>query len=297
MCCLAKDEAARKPHTREDALIVCMPTRGQICYETQIAIEQNLQGLKYAKIMAGRKPVVEARNILAKMALEVPSTHAFDFEPREWFVLWADDDAWWQPGSVQAMLSCMRDFRQIDALFGSFGHRVPYSRVAAYQRKGDTTSDPKPGIDCALGDVVPVERAGFHFVLMRLALLDRVGPNPFDIPQDSGLSEDFAFCDRAIDAGACLAVGTQMPIFHVDPRDGTAYLPGMPAMRMENNSVQLLTMEHVAVSGVRQSEDRAYGDEIDAERAKFQRAILTEMEQRRKLMDEPAPKKPRKVKR
>lgn len=282
VCHLPQEEAQRKPQTGEDAIILCTPTRGQICYETQIAIEQNMQGVKFAKVMVGRKPVVEARNILAKCALEFPARNGFDFTPREWFVLWADDDAWWQPGSLQAMLSCMRDFKQIDALFAWFGGRVPYSIPFAYQRKDDGESYPKPGIDCNLGDVVPIERAGFHFVIMRLSLLERVGENPFDIPpgSENNVTEDFAFCDRARDVGACLAVGTQMPVFHVDPRDGTAYLPGMPSMRMDNNSVRPLSFEHPTSSGVGVIEKRTYGVEIDG---RIEESIAEEMEQRRAI--------------
>lgn len=263
-CCLPKDEAQRIPQTGDDAVIVCMPTRGQITYETQLAIELNMRDVRFSVIRVGRKPVVEARNTLAAAALRLRENNPFPFTPREWFVLWADDDAWWPEGAVGETVRALRATPQLDAIFGKFGGRVPYSKPFAYRKADDSESYPKENIDCGFGDLVVIERAGFHWVVMRLSLLQRVGTNPFSIPENGDLPEDFAFCDRARAAGAKLAVGMGAPIVHIDPRDGAAYLPGMPAMLMKNNSVSHLTMEHQLPNGtVKGIENRDYGKEFE----------------------------------
>lgn len=303
MCCLAKDQAQRKPHIGEDAVIVCMPTRGQICYETHLALHMNMGDVKHTIAMLGRKPVVEARNTLARWALDLAKKNPFPFIPRQWFVLWADDDSWWQPGSVEETVRALNAFPQIDAIFGKFSGRIPYGHPFAYRNSYDGGSYPREGIDCAFGDLVPIARAGFHWVLMRLSLLERVGDNPFDIPEGSELPEDFAFCDRAIAAGATLTVGMGAPIFHVDPRDGTVYLPGMPAMIMKGNGVAPITYEHQSPDGtVKNLEQREYGKEIEPMMERMKRDAVAaapmsaEIKQRRTIMNGPT-RTPRKAKR
>ncbi len=120
------DEAQRKPQTGEDAIIVCMPTRGQICYETYLAINMNMGDVKRTFTMVGRKPVVQARNDLAKQALDIAKKNLLQFTPREWFVLFVDDDAWLPPGLVTAMLQCMREPEMdgLDALFAWFCAKI-----------------------------------------------------------------------------------------------------------------------------------------------------------------------------
>jgi hypothetical protein len=50
------------------------------------------------------------------------------------------------------------------------------------------------------GELATVSYCGFHFILHRLALLDRVGPDPFN--EQGGMAEDWAFCDRVRSAGS-----------------------------------------------------------------------------------------------
>ena len=125
---------------------------------------------------------------------------------------------------------------------------------------------------------------------MRLRLLEKLGNDPFTpITDEEG--EDLAFCRRANTIGANMGVATAMPSAHVDPRDGTAYMPGMPAMMMENNSLKALSIDHLSGSGaVKQAEVRAYG--LDAAEAAIasnetdkRGAAQAEMEQRRKVME------------
>jgi len=150
-CCLTRDEAQRKPHSCEDAILVLQPTRGQICVETQIAIENNIAPTKYMIVRATRKPVVEARNALAKAALHLQQNNPFDFTPRELFALWIDDDAWFPPAIVPTMLNCLQECPKIDALFASFTGRGTYGQPIAYRRRGDHDSFPRVGVDCKHG--------------------------------------------------------------------------------------------------------------------------------------------------
>lgn len=263
VCCLAKDEAARKPHTGEDAVLVLMPTRGTICYETHLALTNNLRGVKHGVCMVARKPVVEARNTLARYALEQAKANPFDFTPRETFALWIDDDAWWVPETVPIMLKAMRELPALDALFGRFSTRLPYSSVIAFRDADDDNSFPKESVDCQPSEIVPIEDGGFHFVLMRISLLERIGPNPFDIPAGEQCSEDRAFCRRAVAIGAKLGVGMGFPIVHVDPKDGVGYLPGMPPMLVDGNAVHAMSINHAGPDGhTKTAEEREYGADL-----------------------------------
>lgn len=265
----ASDITSRKPKSDEPGVIVCMPTRGTINFETHMALARNLRGpYKTAFVMAARKLIVEARNELARSALHLSKNNPFEVEPREWFALWIDDDAWWTPDTVGTMLDAMRNIPSLDALFGWFSARVPYSNPMAYRSSEDANSSPRPGLDCVPGEIVEVQRAGFHFVLMRTSLLERVGETPFDLTEDA-MSEDFAFCKRAVAVGAKLGVGTGFPILHVDPSDGVAYQPGMPPLLMaDDGSIQAIEAKHVTPAGViKEPEARTYGAEFDEKMA------------------------------
>jgi hypothetical protein len=284
-CCLPKEEAARKPQTGQDAVLVLMPTRGQICVETQLAIENNMLDVPHRMLVRqGRKPIVEARNTLAKFALHLQKENPFAFTPRELFAMWIDDDAWFPPGLPATMLRCMGDFPKVDALFGMFGVRSPYAPVSAWRISADRNSFPKVGIDCKPHDVVDIAEAGFHLVMMRLSLLERLGENPFD-PRNESESEDIAFCRRAKEIGARLAVGMGFPVLHIDARDGTAYQPGMPTMMMEGNSARQVSLEHATPAGaLKTAELREYGFGDPEKLAQETAAqIQSTIEQRRKV--------------
>lgn len=257
VCCLAIDEAARR-QVKEPCVIILMPSRGQICYETYLALANNMDDVKHVLCTIGRRPIVQARNELAAEALRFAKEHA----EHEWFALWLDDDAWFTPGTVRTMVNAMRDVPSIDALFGNFCGRGPFANPVAYRKARDGNSFPREGVDCQHGDLIEIDEAGFHFVLMRTSLLERLGPNPFDIPADAlpTDTEDFAFCRRAKKAGARLVVGMGLPIVHVDPRDGSAYFPGMPTAQMVENSVRRVDLTHTTTTGATKTlEQREYG--------------------------------------
>ena len=265
-CCLPKEEAERAasapavpPGERPDGVLVLVPTRGTISVETYHSLQRGFANIPHVVAMAARKDVVTARNMLAKMAVDAIAVNPIKQPVRETFALWVDDDAWWPPETVSVMLQAMHHFPMLDALFGKFGTRMPMSKVFAWRDRDDNESFPREFVDCKPNDVVPIERGGFHFVLMRLRLLQKLGPNPFTPPtNENGVytkGEDTVFCDRAIDAGAKLAVGMGMPIIHVDPRDGAGYLPGMPQMYMDGDFARVLEVDPGAV--------RSYGEGLD----------------------------------
>ena len=271
-CCLSVDLTAKSAKSKregEPALIVCTPTRGQPTFETLLALRHNMDDVRNVQTMVARRKVIEARNALADGALKAIADHHFEEEPSEWFVLWCDDDAWWPPSTIKTMLRFFSESPACDALFGKFGGRMPYSNIFAYK-------DPKvhkdcyirEGVNCNPGDVIEIAEAGFHFVMMRASLLEIVGPEPFNVPagSDARITEDFAFCHRARAAGARLAVAIGMPIIHIDPRDGTAYTPGMPAMMMDGNEVAKITLEHASPNRgeVKAPEARSYGLAADS---------------------------------
>jgi hypothetical protein len=247
----------------QDIVIVCMPSRGQVCYETMLALQHNLQDVHHWVATIGRKPVVEARNALARYALALPNQAQLPIAPREWFVLWADDDSWWPAGAVGNMVRVMKQNPDVDAIFGKFGSRTAFGPVIALREASDGSSFPKENVDCRYGDMVEIKRAGFHWVLMRLSLLERVGPDPFNIPPGIIMSEDFAFCDRACAAGAKLVVATGCPVVHIEAKTGLAYLPGMPAMLMDENTVREISLGKSDTAASSRSKRRLYGDEID----------------------------------
>ena len=268
--------------------MICLPTRGQVSHETLLSIEHNLGGIQHCVMRVPRKPVAEARNLLAKAVLEQAALNPFSFTPREMFALWIDDDAWLTPNLVPTMVNCMRDFPVLDALFAWFCMRTPFAAPVAYRRFGDPNSFPKVGIDCAQGDVVPIEAAGFHTVLMRVRLLERIGADPFTPNPDYEEGEDLAFCRRAKAIGARMAVGTAMPSAHVDPRDGMAYLPGMPAALMDNNGIRMMTTDHLGANNeIKTGERRDYGlgfeAKVERKSDEIEAGLRQEIQRRRRV--------------
>ena len=229
-------------------LLVLMPTRGQVSVETHTALSSNCDGLSRAFLSVARRPVVEARNGLWKMASEVsPNLPWADI-----YCLWCDDDAWWPPGTVAKMVDTLKQYPQIGLLSGSFSNRMPFSSIMTNRIAG-IHSPPKPGVDCQLGEIVEVAECGFHFVMHRLSMLEALGPNPFE--PFEGVSEDLSFCRRVREAGLRIFCATGALIAHIDPSDGVAYVPGDAAMRVENNELRRTTGSHVVVKTMDEREN------------------------------------------
>lgn len=262
LCCLNAGIDVSKPKKDKDAVVVLMPTRGTIAFETHGALSMHLDGVNSIISIVARKPIVEARTLLAKSALDIREKNPFDFVPREWFALWVDDDCWWPAMMIKHMLEYMRTAPHCDALFGKFGARVPHGNVFAWRQSGIMSSFPKENVDCGPTEFVEIAEAGFHLVLMRMSLLDRVGANPFDISEGTS-GEDVAFCRRAKQVGARLFVGMGLPALHIDPRDGCAYLPGEPTIFMDGNAAHRTSGEHAVGAENKDYEMREYGPDYE----------------------------------
>lgn len=180
-----------------------------------------------------RKGVIQARNELAKSATLFPPTAPF-IPKLGWFVLWFDDDAYWQTGTFTRMLKALQN-PGVDILAGWFSGRSPRQGPKAYREDGTW---PRPGTaECEDGDIVEVAKCGFHFVMHRVEVLTSLGETPFNIDGTGELGEDVAFCKKARDAGYRVWTHTGCPIAHID-EDGTAYLPGENELRVVGGDLQ-----------------------------------------------------------
>lgn len=212
------------------ALIVCMPTRGKVSIETVTALSR-LDGFPAVMRTVSRMPVAQARNALAAMAKAVPSVA--NLIPSAWYVLWVDDDAFWRAGTVAKLIATVTDNPQVDVLAGWFGPRKEHACPAVRYANG---SWPRPGTDCEFGDVVEVQSIGFHFVLHKMDVLDRVSELPFALDRND-VAEDFAFSRRCREAGLRMFVHTGAEVAHIGD-DGTAYLPGEPPYTIVNGELR-----------------------------------------------------------
>jgi len=212
-------------------LAVCMPMRSGMTRETQSALQQNMDGIRYDLLTSIGKDVVTARNELAARALDRNAP----------YVLWSDSDAWWPAGTVRRMLNTIERRSDIDVLAGYFGGRDHFSPAFCWRdfNTENTWSNAEnfvdPGRNCALGDVVRIEKTGCHFLLMRREALERVGPAPFTLitPQ---WSEDFALMFRALHARLGLFVDTGAIVAHIDDQ-GRAHVPGYPPGQIVHNKL------------------------------------------------------------
>jgi|SRR5579872_5894360 len=234
-------------------LLVLIPTRGQIAVETFTALNENFDGLTKAILTVPRRPVVEARNSLWKMACEGQSQLPWS----EAYGLLVDDDVFWLPGTVAKMIDTMRAYPQIEVLSGAYGPRLPFARIHANRVAGRMTP-PTPGVNCQLGEIVEVQECGLGFAMFRLDMLSKLSADPFDTITDSeigDLGEDFSFCRRVRKAGLRIFCATGAVIAHVDPRDGVAYIPGDTPHRVIGRELHRISGEHLVV---KTAEERVY---------------------------------------
>ena len=236
------------------AILLGLPTRGAICTETFNALQAHHDGFRMAPITSARMPVVEARNLIAAKMLEASKTCPWPQKPSEWFCVWVDSDAWWGPKTIAQAVAILTARPEIDLLAASFCTRVPFAPRMAWQSANDSESYPKPGIDCEMRSLVEIEVCAFHFVLHRVDLLERVGPNPFE--PDGLCGEDIAFCRRVRSNGGRIFCAPGLIVAHVDPNDGAAYVPGDAALRVEGNRLVRIGMTHLVP---KEPELRKYG--------------------------------------
>ena len=202
-----------------------------------MALAHNLGSIAYEIIAVVGTPVVEARNELARRALEGGAE----------FTLWLDDDAFFEPGSIERLLATMRAQPTTEMLAAFACDRRPFCSPNAFRLHDDRyvalveRSTPAPfalpawAPRYSIGEVVPIDACAFHCVLMRTALLERVGAAPFTLPEGADHPEDIQFCRRARVSGALLAVDTGAPVAHIETKSGLAFLPYKPPGRIVAN--------------------------------------------------------------
>jgi hypothetical protein len=239
-------------------VVVLMPTRGSVTAETLVALVNNTEGYELVLRTENRQPVDVARNRLAATALAVAADRALFDEGDDPFVFWIDSDAFFLPGTLTMLI---RELQQgpYDLLAPLSGARVAGSSVQALRDVYDRSSSPAPGVDCERGEIVPVAMSTTHFLAHRASLLARVGPEPFGTGDAGDETEDFFFCRRVREAGGRIAVHTGVPVFHVDERNGAAYLPQFEPIAIVGSGIDA----NVPVEAL-PLEQRSYGPRIDA---------------------------------
>lgn len=223
-----------------------MPSRGTLTVEAFTSALNSFKSFRTTLLICARRPVDQARNELASNALRIAKSAPLAMES---LVFWFDDDAAWEPASLERALWYLENFSEIDLLAGNFCSRSK-SAVPWHWPRLDASKTP-------VSPLVEIGVTGWHWILHRARVLERVGPNPFDC--FDGLSEDLAFCKRARDQGVRMFAAEDIPILHVDSDRGLAYLPDRAPIAL------LGELKPTAKAWKR----RSYGAAQDAERLKY----------------------------
>lgn len=228
-----------------------MPSRGTLTVEAFISALDSLKSFRTILLICSRRPVDQARNELASNALRIAKNAPLAMET---LVFWFDDDAAWEPASLERAVEYMEKFPEIDLLAGNFCARSKSAVSWHWPRFDASNPGSKTSISPAL---VEIQACGFHWCLHRPAILERVGPNPFDC--FDGLSEDLAFCKQARDQGVRMFAAEDILIGHVDADRGLMYLPDRAPIPLPGE------LKPTARAWNR----RSYGVAQDAERLKY----------------------------
>jgi hypothetical protein len=224
-------------------LIVLQPTRGSISIETHQALVSNMDGLETVAVHVARKPVDVARNQLAEFVGKIIEQRP---DLQSALVLWIDDDAWWQPGTITTMAHRLLGLGELDVLAAWFSKRIPFDHAVAF-RKSAAGSQMETVSKANVGEnesACEVDFVGAHFIMHRVGLLSALGLDPFSpLSTDITLTEDFAFCRRVKSVGGRIFVslGPATTVLHVDVCTGLAYAPYCPPMTLRDGSPRALT--------------------------------------------------------
>lgn len=218
-------------------LLVCMPVRNAVSIETALCLSERLDGYPNELLHVDRRlPLIQARNFLAKFAREInPESLAFDPQ----YVLWVDDDVLWFDGQVARAIAILEENQDVDMVTGLASGRCAYDSSNAIKER-DYTRAIAP-LKLRPDELAPVGACGFHFVLMRRELLNRVGNDPFNNMKVDltplgimsplvGIGEDFSFCIRARQRGAKIVTERSLVVGHVEVSEGLVYFPYRPPM-------------------------------------------------------------------
>jgi hypothetical protein len=241
-------------------IIVLMPSRGTVAAETMLALLTHNEGYELVFRMATHLPVDAARNRLAAKALEAAEDRTLFPTQSDPYVFWIDADAFFLTGTFTMMIRTLEEHPNIDLLSALTGPRVPHEKSYAQTRYDDAASGLRPGVDCEAGAVVEVELVSAHFLCHRASLLRRVGSGPPFGPPDFPITEDIYFSRMVRVNGGRIAVATGIPVFHVDERNGHAFLPTYPAARIEDDG----TLDAATPVNPLAPDERTYGDRVDS---------------------------------
>lgn len=253
---------------------IAMPTRGAVTVETLTAITASTPGPHVLATVA-RRPVVEARNELARTVADLGMRNGIKH------VVWIDDDAWWPAPTIPRMLRIMES-SGLDMLTAASCDRMPFCSPGQFQMHqgiprpilphGMPSDAPVPNsARFTPGQLVPIDATSFHFVLMRIELLERLGPDPFNVPSNAGIfGEDMQFCFRATKAGAKIACDTGTIVAHVESESGLAFVPLSRPGKIQGNAFVTAPDERSdeAIQAEWQDKNiranRRYGADVDA---------------------------------
>ena len=238
--------------------IALMPTRGSVAGETVGALVRNAEQHDLVLRMAHRQPVDVARNRLAQEALRAADDRALFAPDVDPFVFWIDSDAFFLKGTFSLMMRELEAHPELDVLAAYFGPRAPFAGSTAFVKANDMASSVVAGTTCEPGAVVRVETVGLHFVVHRVSLLRRLGPQPFGSPLEAA-ADDSRFCASVRAVGGTIAVATGIPVFHVDERNGTAFFPGARALIVDGDRVNT----ELSVTAL-PFEQRSFGTRVDS---------------------------------
>jgi GT2 family glycosyltransferase len=223
-----------KEQPKPVGIVVCMPSRGGngldylttrrkpeilsggVSDVTTACLREHLDGYPHVVKVCTEGNVIEARNQLAKEAREYPGD-----EP---YVLWIDDDVWFTGDHVETALGILEDNPDVDMVTALAPHRCAYGDSNAYKLR-DQTRAISP-IALQHGELARVSYCGFHFVMMRRSLLDRVDSDPFN--DQAGMAEDWAFCHRVRSAGGRIVTERSLLVGHYEIEDGLVYFVHRP---------------------------------------------------------------------
>jgi hypothetical protein len=208
-------------------IIVAMPTRSSPSEETMACLRNSMDGFPFRIELVAGLGVVGARNELARRIVSQRTPTARKYP----FVLWADDDSYWWPGSVRRAVEIMAADKEIAALCGYFSPRGPNIRPMAFRADGGSVLPAPPGI---AERPRSIDMCGFHWVMMRRECLEAVGDAPFTLPPRGIIREDHAFCDRMARCGMKLFCATDIVIAHVESATGRAYVPNLPTILVKD---------------------------------------------------------------
>lgn len=234
-------------------VIVLMPTRGTLCLETHEALSHCMDGVPNIRATVSRKPVEEARNQLAAAALHIAEQDPLNVASANYTCLWVDDDAWWPAGTIASMLRTMHERPEIDVLCANYSLRRPNSTPVAVPKgladriNTQLISYGHEGlfaIRCDPGHFLNGDRikeigggAGMHFVAHYVSVLQKVGPDPFNLGDNP--AEDMAFYQKIYAAGLRVFCDTQLPVAHIEAENGVAFLPFHPPLRVAGGNLVL----------------------------------------------------------